>query len=133
MNRLSAVMAVLAILACSVSSDALDPLDGVWRSQGYGYVYDIRGSTLKAFEVTRTTCVLGFTAHRQNASAVSHQADFRTKDGDIYFVRTDGEPDHKLLHSEGAVSDIRIDRQAEIPEICSKPSQNTPEANFEVF
>ena len=108
MNRLRRALAVLATLACCVSSDAVGPLDGVWRSQGYGYVYDIRGSTLKAFEVTTTTCVPGFTAHQQNEVSIGSQADFRTNDGDIYFVRTGGEPDHKLLHSEGAVSDIRI-------------------------
>src|SRR5262245_32730644 len=133
MNRLMGTLAVLATLGCSVSSDAVGPVEGVWRSQGYGYVYDIRGSKLKAFEVTTTTCLLGFTARRQNGAVVGQQASFRTKDGDVYFVRTSGEPDHKLLHSEGAVSDIRIDRMANTPEICSKLTANTPTANFEVF
>ena len=58
----------IAILCAPIQAQ---PLDGVWRSQGYGYVYDIHGPALKSFEVTTATCVPGFTATRET-SLISH-------------------------------------------------------------
>jgi hypothetical protein len=60
----------------------------VWRSEGYGYVFEIQGQGLKAFEVTTRTCVPSFTAKRDISSVPDREATFRTADGDVYFIRT---------------------------------------------
>jgi len=52
-------LTVLAVLGLSGSSAQKQSLDGVWRSEGYGLVFDIQGATLKSFEVTATTCMPG--------------------------------------------------------------------------
>src|SRR6266567_9335188 len=57
--------AMLPLLAASYHAASTQPLDSVWRSQGWGFVYEIRGARLQAFEVTSTTCVAGFKAERQ--------------------------------------------------------------------
>jgi hypothetical protein len=108
-------------------------LDGVWRSQGYGYVFDIHGPALKSFEVTKTTCVPGFTANRDTISAPGREATFKSTDGEIFFVRTSASNDHKLLHNDGSASDMRIDRLPRMPAVCDQPTANNPLANFEVF
>jgi hypothetical protein len=108
-------------------------LDGVWRSQGYGYVFEIRGPVFKAFELTQTTCVLGFTAQRQAAPANGREATFKSKDEGVFFVKTGGLNDHKLLHQEDAVADVHIDRIENLPPLCDHPTTNTPPQNFEVF
>ena len=60
MKQTTAVtLTALAALGLSGSSTQKQTLDGVWRSEGYGLVFDIQGATLKSFEVTATTCVLG--------------------------------------------------------------------------
>jgi hypothetical protein len=120
----------IAILCAPIQAQ---PLDGVWRSQGYGYVYDIHGPALKSFEVTTATCVPGFTATRETVSAPGREVTFKSKDGDVFFIRTGGSNDHKLLHNDGSASDVRIDRVPNMPAVCDQPTANTPLDNFEVF
>ena len=116
-----------------LASSPAEPLDGVWRSQGYGFVFQVKGAAWKAFEVTSTTCVSGFTASRTAGAAPGREATFKMKDGGILFVRAGGAGDHKLLHFDGSVSDVRIDRLPEMPAVCDLPAANTPLGNFEVF
>ena len=108
-------------------------LEGVWRTQGYGYVIEIKGTTLKAFEVTATTCVPGYTAQREAIAIAGREATFKTEDGSVFFIRDGGRSDHKLLHNEGSASDVRIDRLPRLPAVCDHPTANTPADNFEVF
>jgi hypothetical protein len=108
-------------------------MEGGWRSQGYGNVYEIHGSTLNAFEVTNTTCVAGGTAAVDTTPVPGRIATFRTRGGDEMFVRAGGGADHKLLHRQGSASDERIDRIPRLPAACDHPTENTPTGNFEVF
>jgi hypothetical protein len=108
-------------------------LEGVWRSQGYAYIFEIRGAGLKAFEITTTTRVLGFTAQLQRVAAAGREATFKSRDEGVSFVRTGGTNDHKLLHQEEAVPDIRIDRIESLPAVCEHLTADTPLNNFEVF
>jgi hypothetical protein len=96
-------------------------------------VFEIQGSVLKAFEITTTTCVQGFTAQRQRAAVADREATFKSKDEGVFFVRAGGTNDHKLLHLEESVPDIRIERIEVLPAVCVKLSTNTPPSNFEVF
>jgi hypothetical protein len=129
-TRLGMFLTGALLLASSTASQSLD---GVWRSQGYGYLIEIRGPVVKAFEVTAQTCVPGFTAKRDTSVVPGREAAFKTVDGDVFFVRTGGSGDHRLLHSDGSASDVRIDRLPRRPEICEQPASNTPLSNFEVF
>jgi hypothetical protein len=75
MKRIIAVMlTVLAALGLSVSSAQKQSLDGVWRSEGYGLVFDIQGTTLKSFEVAATTCVSSDAAQREVTSIDGREA-----------------------------------------------------------
>jgi hypothetical protein len=108
-------------------------MEGVWRTQGYGYVFQIHEASLNAFEVTATTCVPGFAAALDTGVVSGREATFKTSDGNVFFVRTGGTPDHKVLHQEGSASDVRIDRLPRLPAVCDPPTRNTPMDNFEVF
>ena len=108
-------------------------VDGVWRSRGYGDVFQIHGPTIKTYEVTSTTCVPGFTAKRDPVTPAGREATFTRDRDDVFFIRAGGKRDHKLLHSEGSASDIRLDRVPRLPAMCDHPMPNTPAANFEVF
>jgi hypothetical protein len=113
-------------------------LDGVWRSEGYGEVFVIKGADWKTFEVTSATCVAGFSATRSAGATVDREATFRANenfdtDSPQFFIRLKGGKDHKSLHLEGAASDIRIDRIPRIPAVCDHLTPDTPENNFEVF
>jgi hypothetical protein len=126
-------LAVLAVVGLSGSSARNQSLDGVWRSEGYSLVFDIQGATLKSFEVTATTCMPGDAAQREETSIDGSEVTFKTTDGDVFFIRSRGTADHRLLHNVGSASDVRIDRIGKLPAICDHPTPNTPQGNFEVF
>ena len=119
---------LLAILPLQAQS-----ADGVWRSRGYGDVFEIQGPTVKTYQVTSTTCVPGFTAQRDSATAAGREATFSHDGGEVFFIRAGGKRDHKLLHNEGSASDVRLDRLPRLPAVCDHPTPNTPAVNFEVF
>jgi len=91
-------------------------------------VYEIRGLTLKSFEVTTSTCVAGFTATRLTVPHPGRDEVFKAKGRDLLvFAAGNSENDKLLNHS------LRIDRIPQIPAVCSPPTANTPLGNFEVF
>jgi hypothetical protein len=108
-------------------------VDGVWRSRGYGDVFEIHGPNVKTYQVTSTTCVPGFTAHPDPATIAGREATFTHDRNEIFFIRAGGKKDHKLLHNEGSASDVRLDRLPRLPAVCDHPTPNTPGGNFEVF
>ncbi len=130
----SSPLSTLLVWALLVSAPAQTAtLEGVWRTQGYGFVFEITGSRLRAFEVTSTTCVPGFTAQMNAATTAGREATFKRQDGDDFFIRAGGSQDHKILHSQGSASDVRIDRLPRLPAVCDHPTPDTPSGNFEVF
>jgi hypothetical protein len=130
---MAALSVVLMAVVASGTPAQSPSMDGVWRSQGYGNVFEIRGATLNTFEATTTTCVPGGAATVDTTAVAGRIATFRTPGGGEMFVRAGGSADHKLLHREGSASDERIDRVARLPAVCEHPTENTPGGNFEVF
>ena len=123
----------VAALLSSVPHLFAQRLNGAWQSQGYGYIFQISDSSVNVFDVTTTTCVFHFKARRDGTERPGRETTFITKDGDVYFIRAGGEADRKLLHNDGAASDIRIDRLPMMPKVCNPRTNDTPASNFEVF
>ena len=123
----------LICVSLGIAQVRAESLDGVWRSEGYGKIFQIQGSTLKTFEVTTSTCVADGTALRDGSVSSSREATYNTADGDVFFVRSGGSANQKILHFEGSASDVRIDRIPQLPAFCEPPTPNTPPGNFEVF
>jgi hypothetical protein len=128
MTRFIRLSIILAGLRAAPQS-----LDGVWQSQGYGNVYEIRGSTLRAFEVSTRTCVPGFAAKRLSIAIPGREATFKERGGGMFFIGSGIDSDHKTLNHPDGLSKIRIDRLPRMPALCDPPTQNTPLGNFEVF
>ena len=124
---------IFAVAIAAIASPRISSLDGVWRSLGYGEVLEIKGSQVKSFEVTATTCVPDGTAQRVDMQIAGREATFKTAEGSVFFIRAGGTSDHRVLHNEGSASDVRIDRIPSLPAVCSDPTPDTPEGNFEVF
>jgi hypothetical protein len=108
-------------------------LDGSWSSEGYGLHFEISGDTLKAFEVTAISCLPSFTAQR-TTTETNGDVVFKVVDRPTTFVLRSGKDgDRRLLHQNGAASDVVIRRQRDAPTACSKPAPDTPLTNFDVF
>ena len=129
----STPLVAVSLLFAPVTAFGANSLDGIWRSQGYGYVFNFQGSALKAFEVTRTTCMPGFTATRSPTTGPGREVRFNTTDKDVLFVRPGDDAAHQTLHFDGSASDMRIDRLPLLPPICEHPMPDTPLDNFDVF
>lgn len=127
------LFATLALTSMAISSARAQKLDGVWRSEGYGDVFQIQGSVVKMFQVTATTCVPGSSAEREPGAIEGREATFKTADGNVFFIRAGGAADHKLLHHPGATSGVRLDRVPRLPAACNQLTPDTPATNFEVF
>jgi len=123
---------VHVLLGGFVTLSAATP-DGVWRSQGYGYVFEFEGSKVRAFSVTDLTCVESFSAGKEARAASGIEATFRGPSGLVLSIRSGGSADHRTLHIDGSASDVRIDRVARKPATCDRPTADTPLGNFDVF
>ena len=106
-------------------------LDGIWLSDGYGYMLEFSGDTLRMSEVTSISCIQTGTARRQAGS----NADVFAVEGSSrkYEIVPGSSDDERQIHNPGAASNIIIRRAAQKPEACTRETPNTPEVNFEVF
>jgi hypothetical protein len=129
---IAALLLLVALFGVAGKSVAA-PLDGIWQSQGYGYVFEFQGSALRAFEMTKATCVRSFSAKREGREFNGRDATFRGPEGLVLSIEAGITQDHRLAHIEGSASRIRIDRVSRMPEVCGRLTPNTPVGNFEVF
>ena len=124
------------ILTASLAVDcfgAAGVLDGVWRSQGWGLVYQVRGADWQAFEVTSTTCVAGTKAKRITSARPGSEATFQIRRGDVFSIVDDGGSDHKRITTPTGLTSIAIERIDALPKACTPPTGDTPSNNLEVF
>ncbi|MCI0362622.1 MAG: S41 family peptidase, partial [Phycisphaerales bacterium] len=83
--------------------------------------------------MTSISCIPAFTATRQ-AAAPGALASFKVTDSATVYVVMAGDSDReRRLHRDSAASDIILRRTATRPEICNRPTPDTPLSNFEVF
>ncbi|HVT38469.1 MAG TPA: S41 family peptidase [Gemmatimonadaceae bacterium] len=109
-------------------------LEGVWRTEGYGNVFEVHGTSLQMYEVTATTCIRTSALTRESAGPPGAVASFKAPDDpDGLVVLPDRAPNRMRFHNVGAASDIVAVRQPALPTSCSQPVPNTPESNFDVF
>jgi hypothetical protein len=112
----------------SVRLAATQSLDGVWQSEGYGNVYEIRGKTLNAYDVTTRTCVHNFTATRVMEENPGRDDTFKSRGQDPIVISAGKSDDDRIVNRK-----MRIDRTPQMPAVCTPPTANTPLGNFEVF
>ena len=122
----------LGLFLLLVPEAAAQSLDGTWRSEGYGWVFDIKGDSLRAREVTAVSCLPSFRAHRDTVPAGAVAA--FTFDGSPTTIQVlSGSSDAELrLHLEGSASDYVI-RRARAPLVCESETPKDSRTVFDVF
>ena len=138
-----AIIALAAVSACStpktLNTDeagkhrASPGLTGVWKSDGYGFVFVANGDTLQAYEVTRTTCVPTLKKLTRRAETAPGAEAVYSDGEDLFLLKSMPDPKEKRFQVDGAASSMMIRRIAARPATCDPPTPNTPEGNFEVF
>jgi len=115
------------------SAQAPAKLSGLWRTEGYGYLIQLDGDSLKEFEVNDMSCILGFRARQvdQDGSRVVFQ---RVDDSSrLEFVGATGEADQGRLRYTNAVSDMILHRVDSFPAVCDRTTADNAITNFDVF
>lgn len=89
-RNLGLIFAAALTAECfGVSTD----LDGVWRSQGWGLICQVRNSDWQTYAVTRTTCVAASTAKRLTKPDPENEPTLRGRDGSLFSIVRAGDSD----------------------------------------
>ncbi|MBL1435421.1 MAG: hypothetical protein COB08_004400 [Rhodobacteraceae bacterium] len=119
--------ALFQLLACeagiSTETAALYArLDGVFVSDGYGYVVDLRGDTRNLYHLSVDTCVFD-----EETSAIIHHV--LTRDDVVEAAGAQSFAFGSAFEPHKAV----FHRVAELPAPCVRPMPDTPQGNFDAF
>jgi hypothetical protein len=108
-------------------------LSGLWRTEGYGYLIQVVGNSLQAFEVTDLSCIPGFRAHqiaKDGSRVVFQREDYPLT---FAFIGVEGSPDQGRIHYDVAASDMMVQRVHSFPAICDRTTVDDPTTTFDVF
>lgn len=118
--------AVLSFLACdSAAADIAATLQiqqGVWVSDGYGYVVDLRPGHHALYHIADQSCVLDTNGRSELLASLTPDAVEVASDGKSFAYGTRYEP-HR----------ISFWHQDDLPPACTTPLPDTVEGNFNAF
>jgi hypothetical protein len=123
-------MMLLIALPFLAAPQQIATVEGVWADVSGGNVYQIQGATLRQFELTSRTCVLGFVAQRLPASVPNAGISFGVPGTANFSIHLGNDAGHLVLASP--VGQV-LTRLQQLPPLCTPPTPDTPFGNFEVF
>src|SRR5688500_10834255 len=135
MSRFRLLGTFAATIGIASAAQAQRPASavGLWATDGYGLVFDVRADSVMTFEVTKVSCLPDLSAPTTTPPAGALAA-FTMPGAPVTFTILPGKtPSDARVHVPFAASDMimrRIDRK---PTVCDKPTPNTPLSNFDVF
>jgi hypothetical protein len=138
-NNLGADTAAGAVVA----AEARAPLTstGLWLSDGYGQLYDIRGDSLIRYDLTSVSCLRTLAAVRAPTSdSVGRIAFFGSGSSgdfggaqDAFTLSAGRDSTRRWLAAEGAISRIELMRTTQRPARCDAPADSSALATYDVF
>ena len=119
-----------AVITVIASAAWCAPPQGLWRSDGYGYLMEFDGANLRAYELTSISCMPSVGGQRKSDSG--SEVVF-TVDGDTARFFAGATPGEARLHFDGAASDIILRRVQAKPRTCDHAPEDTPQSNYAIF
>ena len=127
------VAATVGLSSPSSGQRRPQPGVGLWATEGYGLVLDVRPDTVATFEVTRVSCIPAMRASTA-ATPAGALAAFTAPNAPVTFLILPGQTTNDArVHIGYAASDMIIHRIDRKPAVCDQPTPNTPRSNFDVF
>jgi hypothetical protein len=106
---------------------------GLWQTEGYGLVFDVRRDSVIGYEVTKVSCI-ATTRAVTKAPPAGGLAAFGEAGTPVTFVILPGKTAKDArVHLAYAASDMIVHRIDRKPTTCDAPTPNTPLSNFDVF
>ncbi|MFD5464034.1 S41 family peptidase [Kitasatospora sp. NPDC127059] len=109
-----------------------DPLQGVWRMDGYGTVVSVVGGRLTTYDVTAHSCVPGWITATQAGPAGPDGAVRYAMGNDAVSLTPTGR-NRAVEREEGGVGAKELNRIPALPPLCTTPAPNDPLAVFDRF
>ena len=135
MPRFLALGVVVAALGIS-SLTAQQPSSavGLWQTEGYGLVFDVRPDSVIGYEITKVSCMPTTRAVTSATPPAGALGAFSPPGTPVTFVILPGKtPNDARVHLAYAASDMIVHRIDRKPTACDAPTPNTPLSNFDVF
>ena len=135
MSRFLAFGAVVAALGTSsLMAQQPSPGLGLWATEGYGLVFDVRQDSVIAYEITKVSCIPSTRAVTSPTPPAGAIAAFGRPGTPVTYVILPGKtPNDARVHLAYAASDMIVQRIDRKPAVCDAPTPNTPLSNFDVF
>jgi hypothetical protein len=128
-------IAALAALGAWSPSDAQQTSSaiGLWATEGYGLVFDVRQDSVVSYEVTKVSCI-PVTRSPTTLPPAGAVAAFTRPGTPVTYVILPGKtPKDARVHLAYAASDMIVHRIDRKPAVCDTPTPSTPLSNFDVF
>ncbi|MFE6501664.1 S41 family peptidase [Kitasatospora sp. NPDC057738] len=129
---LAAAVGLAAPGAAAAQEGRANPLDGVWRTEGYGLLVAVSGDRLTTYDVTAHSCVPGWITGTRTA-APGPDGTTRYGMGDNALTLTPRGRNRAVEREEGGVGSKTLRRLDALPPLCATPAANDPLAVFDRF
>jgi peptidase S41-like protein/tricorn protease-like protein len=129
-----AMVVVLATALIGCSSPARNGgLDGVWRTDGYGWIIQVQDGHAQTFETTSTSCLPAQSTDQLGQPAPDGTVQFARNGVAVQTLRRTAVAGQGELRLLGTAADIDLVSLPALPEMCSRPTPDDPLTNFDIF
>ena len=114
-----------------------DSLEGLWKSDGYGYILEVKGDELSVFDVTKDSFIPSLAANNVDKTPGDGEVDFAVTTPGLEAIelkiKSTTDDDVKILDAVGTATGITLQSIDEKPSVSEQPTPNDPLTNFDVF
>jgi len=135
MPRFPALGVIVAALGLtSLAAQQPSSAAGLWQTEGYGLVFDVRPDSVIGYEVTKVSCIPTTRAVTSPTPPAGSLGAFSEPGTPVTWVILPGKkPSDARVHLAYAASDMIVHRIDRKPAVCDAPTPDTPRSNFDVF
>ncbi|MFE7531554.1 S41 family peptidase [Kitasatospora sp. NPDC057542] len=118
--------------AAAARGGRANPLEGVWRTEGYGLLIAVSGGRLTTYDVTAHSCVPGWVTGTRTGPP-GPDGTTRYGVGNLALTLTPEGRNRAVEREEGGVGSKALSRLDALPPLCAAPAPNDPLAVFDRF
>src|SRR5581483_3552780 len=134
------LLAIVAVLpACSAAASAGGSSGQVWRTDGYGLVYELAGEQLKTYEITDVSCLPAQTLQQTEPPGPDGTLGYGDGDTTTQILRREAPPGDPAppgtatVHLVGTAADMDLKPLPSLPAACTRQVPPDPVSTFDVF
>jgi hypothetical protein len=116
----------------TLTGEAVNSLEGTWRSDGYGYLIAVRSGIATLYQTTKVSCFADPIRTQQGAAATDGSITFSILESTTAAFRSKT-ADTAGLVQDGSIGEVIFNRIDRLPKQCDTPAKADPVAAFDTF